>query len=408
MKAFPCRLLFLPVILAWALSGCQDQDPHAGPAAQALPLRAANPIKRTVQLTNTFTGRFVAIEEVELRARVSGYLQAANFTEGKPVKKGDLMFQIDPRVFEAAHASADAKVKQAAAALDLANISLERARKLVTDAAISKQEFDTRQSEASQADADLAAARAELRRAQLDVEFARIEAPISGIAGKFEVTPGNFVSGGNAAGTLLTTIVPHDPIYCTFYVDERQVLQFTRLYFEGQTDGREGEATQVEIAVSDTDKFEYKGMLDYADNQLEKGTATMLLRARVENKNQFLTPGLFAKVRVPIGKSAAEVTLVRDEALGFDQSKRYAWVVLPDKSVERRFVEVGAAEGPMRVVTGGLKVDDVIAISNLQLLQPGAKVEPKIKPMDPAEEAKLDAEEAAKAKPAAEAKPQSK
>jgi len=372
------KRIFIPLACV-LLAQCESEKNAAGPPPP-MSVEFAKPALKTVALTETYTGRFAPVEEVDLQARVSGYLESVHFTEGQKVKKGDLMFRIDPRVFDAAQARAEAVQKQAEARLGLAKSTLKRAQKLVTQNAISQEEFDTRASELAQAEADLMVAKASLRTTALDREFADVHAPISGIAGEFNVTVGNFITGGGPGSTLLTTIVPHDPIYCNFEVDERRVLQFTRLFFEGESGGREEKQSEVEIAVSDRDEFEFKGVIDFRENQLDSGTATLQIRALVKNKNEFLTPGLFARVRVPIG-SPEERLLVRDTALGFDQDKRFAWVLTTENTVERRFVETGATESGMRIITGGLGAEEQIAVSNIQLLRPGAAIAPSTVPM---------------------------
>lgn len=367
------KYLFPLAVLA--LAGCKSDKQADGPPP-AMPVQAAHPELKTIALTETYTGRFTPVEEVDLQARVSGYLEAVHFTEGQKIEKGDLMFSIDPRVFDAALARAEAMEQQANARLSLAKSNYATSEKLVKQSAVSQEEFNTRKSELAQATADLSAAKAALRSAKLDREFADIHAPISGIAGRFNVTVGNFISGGSAGATLLTTIVPHDPIYCNFEVDERRVLQFTRLFLDGQNGGRDGEQAEVEIAVSDRDEFEFKGVINFAENQLDRDTATLQLRALVKNENEFLTPGLFARVRVPIGEPE-ERLLVRDAALGFDQDKRFAWIV-KGESVERRYVETGPLEGSMRIVTGGLSADEQVVISGIQMLRPGAMIQPQV------------------------------
>ena len=362
-----------------ALTQC-DSDKTNGDAPPPTPVMVANPILKTVALTETYTGRFTPVEEVDLQARVSGYLESVHFSEGQEVKEGDLMFSIDPRVFDAALSRAEAGQKQAVARLGLAESNFATSEKLVKQSAVSKEEFNTRESELAQAQADILVAEANLRTARLDREFADVHAPISGIAGRFNVTVGNFVSGGSAGATLLTTIVPHDPIYCNFEVDERRVLQFTRLFFEGEAGGREGKQSEVEIAVSDRDEFEFKGTINFAENQLDRETATLQMRALVENKNKFLTPGLFARVRVPVGEPV-ERLLVKDAALGFDQDKRFAWIMNADNTVEKRYVETGPLEGNLRIITGGLENEDLIAVSGIQLLRPGMPFAPKTVPM---------------------------
>ncbi|QTN31544.1 efflux RND transporter periplasmic adaptor subunit [Akkermansiaceae bacterium] len=363
-----------------ALCHCKSDKQAGGGAAPAMPVMVAHPVLRTVALTEVYTGRFTPVEEVDLQARVSGYLESVHFTEGQKIEKGDLMFRIDPRVFDAALSRAEAGQKQALARLGLAESNFATAEKLVKQSAVSREEYNTRESELAQANADLLAAEANLRSARLDREFADVHAPISGIAGRFNVTVGNFVSGGSAAATMLTSIVPHNPIYCNFEVDERRVLQFTRMFFEGGTGGREGEPLKVEIAVSDRQEFEFQGIVDFAENQLDRQTATLRIRAKVGNENEFLTPGLFARVRVPIGKPA-ERLLVKDSALGFDQDKRFAWVLKKDNSVEKRYVETGTLEGELRIITGGVGEDELIAVSGIQLLRPGMPFAPTTVPM---------------------------
>lgn len=383
----PPHLRFSPSLaFALLLVGCfrpEASDP--GQPQGGMPLNAARPYKETVALNDVYTGRFEAVEEVELRSRVSGYLESVHFDEGTEVEAGALMFQIDPRTFKAQVENAQARVQQTKAAMQLAKVTLDRAETLVKDNAISRQEYDLRTSEATQAQADVTAAEAELRRAQLDLEFAEIRAPISGIAGEYQVTPGNLISGGTVGATLLTTIVPHNPIYCYFEADERQVLKFTRMFFEGKTGGR-GSELKVQIALTDQEDFPFEGVINFADNKLDDSTATMRLRAKVKNENSFLTPGLFARVKVPLG-DPEEVLLVQDSALGFDQTERYAWVIKDDNTVERRFLQVGRQQGMMRIVYGGLTESDLIAVSSVQLLQEGAPVTPNEVPMNPEKEA---------------------
>jgi RND family efflux transporter MFP subunit len=375
------KRLLIPFALLF-LTQCESDKKADGPPPP-MPVNVASPELKTIALKEIYTGRFTPVEEVVLQSRVSGYLESVHFTEGQKIKKGELMFRIDPRIFDASQARAEAVQKQAAAKLALAKSSLTRANKLIKQNAISQEEFDTRQSELAQAEADLLVADAGLRTARLDREFADIHAPISGIAGRFNLTVGNFISGGNANATLLTTIVPHDPIHCHFEVDERRVLQFTRMFLHGETDGRKGKPSEVEIAVSDHDQFEFKGVIDFTENQLDPDTATLQIRALVKNENELLTPGLFARVRVPVG-AREERLLVRDAALGFDQDKRVAWVLKKDNTVERRFVEVGTLDGEMRVITSGLSPDEKIAVSGIQLLRPDAPVAPIVVPMSSA------------------------
>ncbi|MCG8600978.1 MAG: efflux RND transporter periplasmic adaptor subunit [Verrucomicrobiales bacterium] len=378
---FPLRYLILSLFLFSALvSGCGDSGNSAANQPQPLPVKVAKPLQEEVALTEIFTGRFEPVESVELRARVSGYIESVHFKEGQKVKKGDLMFQIDPRPFDAALDAAEARTRQAEARVSLAEGNMKRTDKLIQSGGVSQEEAEIRRSEFAQAKADLLAAQASERSARLDREFADVKAPISGIASDYHITPGNFISGGTPGSDLLTTIMPHTPIYAEFEVDERQVLKFTRMFFEGKTDGRGGEQPPVKIAVSDSDEFEFEGVIDFSDNRLDESTATSRLRALVKNENEFLTPGLFARVQIPIG-SPFDAILVRDSALGFDQDKRFAWVLGEENIVQRRFVEVGALQGAMRIVEKGLVPDERVIVSGIQLLRDGVPVAPTEVPM---------------------------
>lgn len=373
--------LLQSVALCLLLTACGEDEKKAG-KPEPMPLKVASPYTEMIEQKRTFTGRFTAVERVDVRPRVSGYIESIHFTEGQKIEEGELLMRIDPRLFDAEVMRAQAQLSQVRSALELAKENFARAEKLVGKRAISQEEVDIRSAELSRASADIQVAQARLESAALNREFAEIKAPISGIAGRFEVTRGNYVTGGSANSEILTTIVPHSPIYCEFEVDERQVLQFTRMFFEGKTDGRGGESPPVEIAVSDSEEFSFSGMINFSENELDPSTATLQLRAKVANENKFLTPGLFARVRIPIGDPSEEL-LVQESALGFDQSKRFAWVLKEDQTMERRYLEVGDLIGSMRIVKGGLTPEDQIAISQIQLIRPGAPVAPIESSMKP-------------------------
>lgn len=356
------------------LPSCREEAAAGGPPP-AMPVQVASPVRETVALTRTFTGRFVPVEMVELRSRVSGYIDEVLFTEGEEIEKGELMVRIDPDLFDAEVARTQALLKQAEAAEILAKGKLDRAKELTESNAIAREELEVRANEFARAQADIQVAKANLQRAKLNRSYTEIHSPISGITSNMEITAGNYISGGLLGSDVLTTIIPHSPIFCEFEVDEQQVLEFTRLYFEGRTGGRGGESPEVEIGLSDSDEFQFKGALTFGDNRLDESTATMRLRVTLENEDKFLTPGLFARVRIPVGKPA-ELQLVQDAALGFDQSKRFAWVLKEDNTLERRYVETGDLHGEMRVVVSGLQDDEQIAISRIQLLRPGVPIEP--------------------------------
>lgn len=369
-----------------ALISCGKKQQQQAGQRGLLPVPVASPVQKTIKLTKIYTGRFESTEKVDVRSRVSGYINAIHFREGQEIKEGDPMFSIDPSIFDAELANAEARITQVKTSIKLAQSNLSRATSLVKKNAISREEFDVRKAEYDQANANLKSAEAQLKSTQLNRDFADITAPISGVAGRYMITRGNYINGGNAGAQILTTIIPHNPIDVYFEVDERQVLNFTRLFFEGKSSGRDGQRPTVEISVSDSDQFEFKGELDYVENTLDKSTATMQMRARVNNDNKFLTPGLFAKVRVAIGEKR-EFTFVRESALGFDQDKRYAWVLQPDNTLVKTYVEIGSLEGNMRVIKSGLKPNDKIAIGRIQFLRPQVPVNAIASTMEPSKSA---------------------
>ncbi|MCP5537002.1 MAG: efflux RND transporter periplasmic adaptor subunit [Akkermansiaceae bacterium] len=360
--------------------GKKEEQQNAG-AQGLMPVPVASPVKKSVTLTEVYTGRFEATEKVEVRSRVSGYIDQIHFKEGQLIKQGEPMFSIDPSIFDADLANARARVTQVETAIKLADSNLRRAASLVKNNAISREEFDVRQAEHDKAKADLKSAEAQLRRAALNREFADIAAPISGIAGKHQITRGNYINGGNAGAQVLTTIIPQNPIDVYFEMNERQVLEFKRLAQDAVAKGAGRQRLAVEIAVSDSDKFEYSGVIDYTENALDPSTATMRMRARVNNDSGLLTPGLFAKVRMPVG-GQRDLILVKESALGFDQDKRYAWVLQKDNTLARAYVQVGSAQGDMRVVRSGLAPSDKIAIGRIQFLRPKVPVNPMPAPME--------------------------
>ncbi len=376
MKYCPSLFAAATLTAVFFVTGCQDKAP---PQAEqhALDINVVEPVVKPLIEWAHFTGRLEAVESVEVRARVSGYLQSVNFQEGQLVNQGDLLFEIDPRPFQAEVNLGKARVAQAEAAKTLADANKKRARDLIQSNAISQEQLDIRNSEALQADADLLAAQAELEAAELDLEFTKIKAPITGIAGRYGVTKGNLVQGGSAQATLLTTIVPQDPIYVVFDVDERSYLQGMRKIQSGELPGRaQNGHMPVEIQLSDETQFEHRGVINFKNNQLNPGTATMRVRGLIENPGAFLTPGMFARVRTPASKEV-ERLLVPDLAVQTDQELKFVWVVDPDNTAQRRTVEVGPLQENQRIIRSGLKPGERVVVSGLQFLQPGMPVSPR-------------------------------
>jgi RND family efflux transporter MFP subunit len=333
----------------------------------------ANPLTQEVTEWAEYTGRLEAVETVEVRPRVDGYINSINFTEGQKVKAGDLLAVIDPRPFQAQVNRLEAQVTQAEAALQLADANLKRAIRLIENKAISQEEADIRKSESLQASADVAAAEAELAAAQLDLDFTRVIAPIDGIADRHIVSAGNLVNNS----TVLTTIVPHSPIYAYFEVDERSFLRDIRRH---QGDAKAGNKTNLnalaEMGLDDEPGFPHMGLIDFTSNRLNPNTATITLRALFENADEFLTPGLFARVRIPLG-DAKQSVLIPDAAISSDQSLKYVWVLGKDNMPERRTIELGPKFQGLRIVRSGLSADEQIVINGIQYVRAGAPVTPQ-------------------------------
>ncbi|MEO0793960.1 MAG: efflux RND transporter periplasmic adaptor subunit [Verrucomicrobiota bacterium] len=370
----------LPIIIlsstAVLLAACgKEEQPNTAP--QALPVTVAIPVVERITEFAEFTGRLEAVEMVEIRPRVNGYIKSIHFEEGQKVQKGDLLYIIDPAPFEAQVNRMQAQLEQEQAALSLATANLERAERLADADAISREEADIRRSEALQAAADVKAAEAELEIARLNLSYTQIEAPIYGIADRHIVTVGNLVSGEQAIATLLTTIVPHDPIYAYYEVDERSFLRGVRRFFEGETPGRGSDISlPAYLGLDDEAGFPHVGEVDFASNRIDPDTATMTVRAIFENDDEFLTPGLFARIRVPASKEKDQL-LIPDAAIGADQTHRFVWVVRDDNTVEPRRIDLGPMHHNLRVVRDGLQPGDRIVIMGVQFLQPGMPIAPQ-------------------------------
>lgn len=344
-------------------------SPPSEPPAPAVTV--ARPVSRSVVEWNEFTGRLDSNENVEIRARVDGYLEAVHFTEGQAVKTGDLLFTIDQRPFLAAVNRAEAALALARAAENLARSNLARAGNLIRTNAISKEEFDLRRSESEQALANVQAAEANLETARLDLGFTEIRSPIDGVAGRHLVNKGNLVNGGSGQSTLLTTVVPQNPIYAYFEMDEASRLAELRRRFKG---GSDGEGVPVEMQLGDETGFPHKGVIDFVDNRLNKQTATITVRGRFDNEDGLLTPGLFARVRVPAGE-ARDAILVPDASIGTIQSLKFVWVVGPDNQARQQEVEPGPLHDGLRIIRSGLVESDRIVTKGIQMVRNNAAVQ---------------------------------
>jgi len=353
--------------------GCAKPQETARPNSPEVTV--GRPVKADLIEWDQFTGRLDAVETVEVRARVSGYLESANFREGAIVKKGDLLFVIDPRPFEAELQRAEGERARAQARLDLAALRLERQRLLLETASVSQDAYDERAAEERQAKADVQAAKAAVEAARLNVEFTRVKAPIAGRISRVVVTEGNLITGGTAQATLLTTVVSLDPIYCYFDSDERTYLKYVRLAREQRRPNSPNSRIPVYLGLADEEGFPHTGHIDFVDNRIDPNTGTMRVRATFPNEDHSLTPGLFARVRVP-GSDILRALLVPDEAIGSDQTNRFVYVVDEQNMVDRRPVQLGSSEEGLRFIREGLSPTDRVVVKGLQRLRPGIKVNP--------------------------------
>jgi RND family efflux transporter MFP subunit len=368
--------------LSAAVAGCDQGGttpaPPQGKAAPQTPVvTVAKPLTREITEWDEYTGRFDAVETVEVRARVSGYLAEVRFKDGQVVKQGDLLFMIDPRPIERALDQAQAELFAAKTKVENANRDIVRGQPLVEKKIISDKTFDDRMAIVRDAEAAQKVAEAKIKTAELELSFTNITSPISGRISRTLVTAGNWISAGSVAGaTLLTTIVSEDPIYVYFDVSENNYIKYKRLAERGALAGNEGTGADIEVALPDEAKqFAHRGRLDFVDNRLDPGTATMRARAMVANEKQLFSPGMFARVRLA-GTPKQQTVLLPDAAIGTDQANKFVLVVAEDGTVSRRNVQLGPLHHGLRVVRDGVSGQDWVVTSGLQRARPGQKVAP--------------------------------
>jgi RND family efflux transporter MFP subunit len=357
------------------LAGCNEKSKQAA-APPALPVTVAHPTQRTVTDWDEFTGRFNAVEQVEVRARVTGFVRSVDFKDGAIVKAGDLLYTIDPRQYEAAAEQAQGQLDDAKAKVDLAQKELERATTLIKTQAISENIVDQRHQALAGAEAAKLQADGVLKQAQLNVEFTRVVAPITGRVSRHLVSVGNLVQGSESGATLLTSIVSLDPIHVYFDVDERIYQRNSRLWFEGKRPSSRDTPNPVQITLTGETKPSHDGKMDFLDNRFDVGTGTLRERAIVDNHDLSILPGQFARVRV-IASAPYAALLIPAAAVASDQSRKIVFVVNADNVVEARAVTLGPLDDGLQVVKEGLKADDRVIVDGLQRARIGAKVAPQ-------------------------------
>ncbi len=354
------------------LSGCRSE---ATPASQAPApqVSVAAALERDVTEWDEFTGRLEAVESVEVRPRVTGYIESVNFTEGSTVRKGDLLFVIDPRPYRAELSRAEAELARTVARSELTASDEARSAKLIDIKAVSREEYDTRINATREAKADVAAARAAVDAAKLNLEFTRITSPIDGRVSKAAVTAGNLVTGGSNTAALLTTVVSLDPMYVTFEGDEQIYLKYNELSRRGERSSSRDAANPVLMGLANESDYPHRGEMVFVDNQVDPRTGTIRARASFDNKNGYLTPGLFARVKL-LGHNSYRAVLVDDRAVGTDQSQKFVYVVDAQNKVTYRPVKVGRLTDGLRIVQQGLQPGENVIVNGLQRVRPGVVV----------------------------------
>ena len=369
------HICFTALVFPLLLAACGGSGTDvAAPPPPAVSV--STPVVREITNWDEYTGRLAAVDTVEVRARVSGYLESVHFRDGQIVNEGDLLFVIDPRPYEAAVLRSKAELESARVQLQLAINDLQRGRGLVQSGAISREEFDTRLQQRRAADANVGAAEAAVRQAELDLGFAQVTAPITGRISRKYVTEGNLVSGGSVSGTLLTTVVSLDPIHVYFDADETSYLSYVRLSRSGVRRSSREVANPVRLQVADEQGFPHRGTMDFVDNRIDLATGTMRGRAIFPNSDLLLIPGLFAKVQL-LGKGPYEAILIPEDAIGTDQSRRFVFVVDGQDLVASREVSPGRLINGFRVIEEGLFGDERIIVAGLQRARPGIQVTPE-------------------------------
>jgi RND family efflux transporter MFP subunit len=358
-------------MVALFAAGCQKPQP----VAEAPQVTVAAALDRQVTDWDEFTGHFEAVQSVEVRPRVSGFVQRVSFTEGGIVHQGDPLITIDPRPYQADVAKAEAELEQAKTRESLAEQELDRAKRLLGTQAISREEYDARASGLAETGGAVRAAQAALQNAKLNLEWTVVRAPISGRVSRAAITLGNLVQPGPTAASLLTTIVSLDPIYVYFDSDEQAYLKY--IAAEGVGAGAHSSAARVvEVGLASENGFPHRGRLDFVDNRVDASAGTIRVRAVLDNPSGAFAPGLFARVRLA-STAHRQATLVQDQAIGTDQDRKFVLVLKADSTVEYRAITLGRAVDGLRVVESGVKPGENVVINGLLHVRPGMKVSAK-------------------------------
>ena len=376
----PLRIALFGLLLF--IIGCSNSAPTISKPPE-LTITSAHPVLKSITSYDEFTGRTEAVGMVEVRSRASGYLNKVAFVDGTEVKKGDLLFEIDPRPFVAEVERTQAKLSSDEAKLRELTAEYARNKALHDRRAVSLEELQQSEAARDVAAANINGTKAEIAKAKLDLEFTRVVAPVSGRISRAEVREGNLISAQASGSAVLTTIVPQSPIYVYFDVDERRLIEHLKqISSKNLPPERIKEANMpVDLGLSNSSNFSFHGSIDFADNQVNASTGTMKIRAVFENPKRLLTPGMFARVRIP-EQSPHQAVLIPDMAILTDQNLKYVWLVDSSGSVSRRTIKLGQVTQGLREVASGLKAEDEIVIIGIQKVREGAKVSTKLVTFD--------------------------
>src|SRR5215467_4682356 len=361
-----------------ALAACERSQSQSQLATPPPPqVTIAKPVSKMIADQDEYVGRFVAVESVEVRARVPGYLEAIHFQDGQMVKEGDLLFTIDRRPFQIALAQTQASLAQARATLAFAESDLARAQSLALGTVITQQTFDQRTQAKRIAEASVAAQQAAERQATLDLEFTELRAPVSGRIGDRRVSTGNLVTGGTSGNTsLLATIESIDPIRFEFTLDEASYLRYVQLTDDGAGAANRGLTVPIRLKLIGEPAFSHEGKIDFVDNSIDRSSSTIRVRAVFDNPRGRFTPGMFARVRMQAAPPKNEL-LVPDAAIGAEQVRKFVLVVDAENVARPKYVTLGPVVDGLRVITQGLTPDDNVIVNGLMRVRPGVKVAPQ-------------------------------
>ena len=368
-------LLLLFLILSFTNENTEKTSEPAA-TSQAMPVEVANPVFGKITEWDEYTGRFEASDRVDVRARVSGFLDRVNFTDGQRVKKGEVLFTLDDRPFKIALSQATAEYSQAQASLKTAQDNYKRVESLRESGALSMEEYDRRKQALAFAEASVALSQSHVDKAKLDLQFTRVIAPISGLVSRHMVNEGNLIDGGTSNATLLTTIVATSPIYFYFTGSESDYLRYVRLARKGERGSMRSEALPVSIKLQDEAEFLHDAKMDFVDNEIDNSTGTIESRAILENKDQLLEPGMFGKARL-MGSAEHEALMISDDVIGTNQSLRFVYVLDNNNTVSVKNVKLGPLHSNgLRIVREGLTKEDKLIVNNIQKIRPGMVISP--------------------------------